>query len=81
MAKIILEFNDEEHEDAKLAMNAFLWKESIREIDNKLREVTKYGNSILKHNQQANYTEITICDKIREVIREILYDNNLKLED
>jgi hypothetical protein len=81
MGKIILEFDsNEEAEEARTAVHASDWKDSMWELDQALRNVTKYGASLLMPNAEANATEIEVCEVIRDRIREILSENGLHLE-
>ena len=44
MGKIILEFDSfEEKEDARDALDGYKWKLAVWDIDQKLRQTTKYG--------------------------------------
>ncbi len=48
MGKIILEFDSiEESQDARVAIDAMKWKMSVWDLDQKLRDTTKYGSSVL----------------------------------
>ena len=72
--KITIEFD--EQEDAKLAMEAFDWKDTVFQLDQLLRETTKHG---IYQNREASTEEYEIAEYLREKIREILNDNNLTL--
>jgi len=79
MSKIILEFDGiEEQQEARDAMNGTLWKISMYDLDQKLRGTTKHGSSIL--GGEASDVEIEIAEKYRELIREIMDDNDLKFD-
>jgi len=79
MSKIIFEFDGiEEQQEARDAMNGTLWKISMYDLDQKLRNTTKYGASIL--GGEASEFEIEIADKYREFIRETLQENNLNFD-
>lgn len=83
MGKIILEFDGtEEQDDARTAMDGYKWKLLVWDLDQKLRETTKYGNSVITPDKgdSASSTEIDIADKYREIIRELLEEYNLKLD-
>jgi len=81
MAKVILEFDGlEESDDARSALDGYKWKLAVWDIDQKLRETTKYGVSVLKHNETASEIEVEIAEKYREIIREILGDYNLNMD-
>ena len=82
MGKIILEFDSqEEGTDARTALDGYKYKLAMWDLDQKLREITKYNVSILTHDNQATNTEMEVAEKLREVIREILYGYNINLED
>jgi len=70
--KITIEYDDVE--DAKLAMNAFDWKQTVLQLDELLRSTTKYG---VYQNRDASESELDMADYLREQIREFLNDNNL----
>ena len=72
MSKIILEFDGvEEYQEARLAMDAMNWKMVVWDIDQKLRQTTKYGVSILHNDKLASDIEIEIAEKYREEIAKI----------
>jgi hypothetical protein len=72
--KITIEFD--EQEDAKLAMEAFDWKDTVFQLDQLLRETTKHN---IYQNRQASSEEYEMAEFLREQIREIVNDNNLVL--
>lgn len=81
MSKIILEFDGvEESQDARLAMDAMNWKMAVWDIDQKLRQTTKYGVSILHNNKVASDIEIEIAEKYREEIGQIINEYSLNLD-
>ncbi len=81
MSKIILEFDGvEEYQEARLAMDAMNWKMAMWDLDQKLRETTKRGLSILHNDKVASDIEIEVAEKYREVIREILNGYSLNLD-
>jgi hypothetical protein len=81
MGKIILEFDSiEDAEKAKDALNGTKWRMAMWELDNKLRETTKYGASIYSNKREATEEEIRVTERVREIIRDILMDNELKLD-
>jgi hypothetical protein len=82
MGKIILEFDSiEESHDALTAVNAMRWKMSMWDLDQEFRKTTKYGGSILDPSKEATQEEIVVIEKCRELIRSILNNNGLSLED
>jgi len=81
MSKIILEFDGvEESQDARLAMDAMNWKLAVWDIDQKLRQTTKYGVSILHNDKVASDIEIEIAEKYREEIGQIIHKYSLNLD-
>jgi hypothetical protein len=80
MAEIIMKFNEEEFNDARVAMDGWKWQKAMWDLDQILRSTTKYSVSILKVDE-ASDEEIEVAQKIRDEIREILNDYNLTLED
>ena len=82
MGKITLEFDSvEEQSDARVALDGHKWKSAMWELDQKLRQTTKYGVSVIHSETGAPEFEQDIAEKYREIIREVLSDYNLNLED
>jgi len=82
MGKIILEFDSvEESQDARVALDAMKWKMAMWDLDQKLRDTTKYGKSVIHSESEAPEFEQDIAEKYREILREILSQYNLNLED
>ena len=82
MGKITLEFDSvEESQDARVALDAMKWKMAMWDLDQKLRDTTKYGKSVIHSESEAPEFEQDIAEKYREMIREILSQYNLNLED
>ena len=78
MGKIILEFDsDEERDDARTALDAYKWKGAVWDLDQKLREITKYGYF---GKVEATEQERELAEKLRTTLREILEEYNLNLE-
>ena len=78
MGKIILEFDsDEEREDARTALDAYKWKGAVWDLDQKLREITKYG---FIDKKEATDQERDLAEKLRKDLRGILEDYNLNLD-
>ncbi len=76
--KVILEFDgNEEQDDLRTALDGYKWKLAMWDLDQKLRTTTKYDYGILSDGS-ATETEREIAEKLREFIREILNDYNLK---
>ena len=82
MGKIIIEFDSvEESQDARVALDAMKWKMAMWDLDQILRSTVKHGMSIIEPNKQASDIEIDVADKVRELIRDVLSDAGLNLED
>jgi hypothetical protein len=82
MGKITLEFDSvEEQSDVRVALDGYKWKNAMWELDQKLRDTTKYGKSVIHTQSEAPGFEQDIAEKYREIIREILSQYNLNLED
>lgn len=78
MGKIILEFDsNEEKEDARTALDAYKWKGAVWDLDQKLREITKYG---FVDKKEATDEERDLAERLRKDLREILEDYNLNLD-
>jgi hypothetical protein len=79
--KVILEFDgDEEQEDLQIALDGHKWKSAMWELDQRLRETTKYGRSIFLNDVNSTEIEREVAEKLREFIRETLTDYNLNLD-
>lgn len=83
MGKITLEFDSvEEQSEARVALDGHKWKNAMWELDQKLRQTTKYAVSVVTYgDKEASDVEQDIAEKYREMIREILSQYNLNLED
>ena len=78
MGKIILEFDSiEEKEDARDALDGSKWKLAMWDLDQKLREITKYG---YVDKKEATDQERKLADRLRTELRGILEQWNLNLE-
>ena len=81
MGKIILEFDsNEESQDARVALDAMRGKMSMWDLDQKLRDTTKYGASLIGTKPEASTEEQDVVEKVRDLIREFLSDYNLEME-
>jgi hypothetical protein len=79
--KITLEFDGtEEQDDLQTALDGYKWKIAMWELDQRLRKTTKYGVSMLSRTEPATSQEMEVADAIRESLREILNEYNLKLD-
>ena len=80
MAKVILEFDrDEEAQDIRVVLDGWKYKHLIWELDQRLRSVSKYG-SALKGGGEATAEEMNVCADIRDILREMLQEDNLTIE-
>ena len=78
MGKIILEFDsNEEKDDARVALDGYKWRGVIWDLDQKLREITKYG---YVDKKEATDQERDLAERLRKDLREILEDYNLNLD-
>ena len=76
--KVTLEFDGiEEQDNIREALDGYKWKSVVWDLDQKLRATIKYDYGILLEGS-ATETEKEIAEKLREFIREILNDYNLK---
>jgi hypothetical protein len=74
MAKIILEFNSvEEADDARDALDGYKWKLAMWDLDQELRNKVKYDETLPADVAEA-------FELLRDKIRDILNDYNLKME-
>ena len=65
--KVTLEFDSiEDAEELEIAMNAYEWYSVVCKIDQRLRSMHKYEG--IEH-----------AEEIREKLREIIYENGVKL--
>ena len=80
MAKVVIEFDSvEEAEELRAALDGYKYKNLIYELDQKLRSVCKYGTA-LEGTGEATQVEQDACDKLRDIIREMLREDNLTIE-
>ena len=78
--KVIIEYEFEEQDDARVALDGYKWKLAMWELDQLLRGTTKYGASILDKSKEATEVEQDVAEKIRDEISVILYNLNLNLD-
>ena len=79
--KVTLEFDSfEEAQDIQNALNGWKYKHFIYMFDQKLRSIHKYG-AALQGNGQATEEEMDVCYRLRDVLREMLQEDNLTIED
>ena len=81
MAKVILEFDAaEEALEARTALDGSKWKALVWDLDQKLRNTTKYGASVIHSESEAPEFEQDIAEKYREIIQELVNDYGLTLD-
>lgn len=74
MGEIILKFDSiEEADDARDALDGYKWKLAMWDLDQELRNKVKYDEAL-----PANVAEA--FEELRDKIRDILNDYNLKIE-
>lgn len=79
MGKITIEFDiDEEERSIDDALNGWRWRSTLYDLDQELRTTTKHG---LIDNRNATSIEIEIYERIRDMIREKMVDNDLGGKD
>jgi hypothetical protein len=78
MAKVKFEFDlISESEEIRNFIDGDKWQIAIWDLDQGLRETTKYEKSLLDDNERATEIEIQIAEKIRELIREKMENHGL----
>ena len=81
MGKVTIEFDTvEEAQDIRDALDGYKWKLAVWDLDQKLRDTTKYGASLIGTKPGASVEEQDVAEKVRDLIREYLSDYNLKME-
>ena len=76
--KVTIEYEFEEQDDARTALDGYKWKLAMWDLDQLLRGATKYG---VIDNKEATPEEQDMADKVRDFIRDILNDYNLNLDE
>jgi hypothetical protein len=80
MAKVIIEFDSvDEQEYLRDSLDGYKWKLAVWDLDQKLRETTKYGASMIGNDGAAD-EEWAVAERVRDLIREFLSDYNLEME-
>jgi hypothetical protein len=81
MGKVTIEFDTvEEAQEIRDALDGYKWKLAVWDLDQKLRDTTKYGVSLIGTKPDASEEEQDVAEKVRDLIRECLSDYNLKME-
>ena len=75
--KVIIEYEFEEQDDARVALDGYKWKLAMWDLDQSLRSTTKHG---VFDNREATGVEKDMAEKLRDAIREILNEYNLNLD-
>jgi len=79
MAKVTIEFDTfEEAEEIRNALDGYKWKLAIWDLDQKLRSITKYGESLIQDS--ASEIEVDVANAMRDELRNILNSYNLNLD-
>lgn len=66
-----------EYEDKAEALNAMQgedWHDAMYDLDQKLRGIVKHGYS---RNKELNETELEVYSQCREMLRQVMNDNDL----
>lgn len=77
MAKLTLEFNTEEEEEARTALDGRKWKCVVWDLDQELRNITKYGSY---NGREATNEEVNVAHTLRAKICDMLHDYALNLD-
>lgn len=81
MSKVIFEFDPtEDKNDIDIALNGYKWKLLVQNLDEILRNVTKYDTSLLKVNSSPTKEELKVAETLREEIRTYLEGHNLNID-
>jgi hypothetical protein len=79
MAKVTIEFDTfEEADEIRNALDGYKWKLAMWDLDQKLRSITKYGESLIQDS--ASEIEQEIASAMRDELRNILNIHNLNLD-
>lgn len=71
--KITIEYDDQV--EALCAMQGEDWHDAMYELDQKLRNIVKHGYS---YNVELTESEIETFVKCRQILQNVMNDNNLK---
>jgi hypothetical protein len=79
MAKVTIEFDTfEEADEIRNALDGYKWKLAMWDLDQKLRSITKYGESLIQ--DEASEIEVDVANAMRDELRNILNSHNLNLD-
>ena len=77
--KVTIEFDGiEEQDNIREALDGYKWKSVVWDLDQMLRKTTKHHVSLLPPWETASEKEMEVADALREALRSILNDYNLK---
>lgn len=80
MPKVIIEYSDLEEAEAVKALTVNDRITAIYNFDQILRNVTKYGSSLLD-DVDASELEVEVVDKVRQRLYECFNEFNLKIDE
>jgi hypothetical protein len=80
MPKVIIEYSDLEEAEAVKALTVNDRISAIYNFDQILRNVTKYGSSLLD-DVDASELEVEVVDKVRQRLYECFNEFNLKIDE
>ena len=75
--KATLHFEHEEQDELMDAINGFKWRLIVWELDQDLRGIVKHGYI---GNREATSAEIAMADYCRTILRQLISDDGLNLE-
>jgi hypothetical protein len=79
MGKVTIEFDTfEEADEIRNALDGYKWKLAMWDLDQKLRSITKYGESLIQ--DEASEIEVDVANAMRDELRNILNSHNLNLD-
>jgi hypothetical protein len=79
MGKIFLTFDTvEEADEIRNALDGYKWKLAFWDLDQKLRSITKYGESLIQDS--ASEIEVDVAIAMRDELRNVLNSYNLNLD-
>ena len=77
MGKILLEFDSVEDAQAiQASLDGNKWKRAMWDLDQRLRQTTKYSVSVIHNESSADEFEQDIAKKYREIIKDIIENYN-----
>ncbi len=80
MTKVIFEFDPlEDKDDIDMALNGYKWKLIIQNLDQQLRDVTKYNRSLFS-SKKINDEQIEMAELLRTLLRQSLQEYNLNID-